>query len=41
MKPEDENFDNIGEDAYMHTIRQINILPNKSIMNNSNDKGIK
>ncbi|CAD2110116.1 transcription factor with AP2 domain(s), putative [Plasmodium vinckei petteri] len=41
MKPEDENFDNIGEDAYIQTINQINIISNKCIINSSNDGGIK
>ncbi|CAD2098939.1 transcription factor with AP2 domain(s), putative [Plasmodium vinckei brucechwatti] len=41
MKPEDENFDNIGEDAYIQTINQINVISNKCIINSSNDGGIK
>ncbi|SCN62295.1 transcription factor with AP2 domain(s), putative [Plasmodium chabaudi adami] len=41
MKPEDENFDNVGEEAYIHTVSQINVLPNKCIINSSNDGGIK
>ncbi|CAD2098911.1 transcription factor with AP2 domain(s), putative [Plasmodium vinckei lentum] len=41
MKPEDENFDNIGEDAYIQAINQINIISNKCIINSSNDGGIK